>query len=158
MSVFNPAIFIGEAVPGSVSGAPLAVDSNGLLVSGLTTQVVTDTANTTTTSGSDVLLTSMTLTPVAGTYMVIFNTSVTDAAAGSAVSFSLYIGGVQDSGSLVKVAPFDGGTLSATSARSTAACIAVETVNGSQSIAVQWSTSSGTPTCGPRRMILLRIV
>lgn len=50
--------------------------------------------NPTTSSGTDVLLTSMTLTPGAGDYLAIFSTSA-DGPAGSQLAFSLYVGGVQ---------------------------------------------------------------
>ena len=92
--VWNPTIFIGEPVTGATVGAPLAVDSSGNLVSGLTVTQATASADTTTTSTSQVLINGMTLTPAAGTYMVWFSTSVDHSNQVTAITTSIYVGGV----------------------------------------------------------------
>lgn len=118
---------------------------------------VSDTANATTSSSTDALLTTMTITPtVAGNYQVLFNSSITSNAAGAAITVSIYVGGVQDPATVIKLSPFDGGTLSATTARAVAFCLKKVTTNGSQSIEIHWSISSGTGTCGPRVMQISR--
>jgi len=118
---------------------------------------VTSTTNATTTSTSDVLMTSMTTTPIAGTYFVIFTGVVQQAGAGQSVTVSIYVNGVIDSASVVDFAPFDGGTLSATSASCVCTTQGVYTVNGSQSIAIQWHVSGSTATVFQRKMTLLKI-
>lgn len=129
------------------------------LVGSITSQFyeVTDTNNATTTSGTDALLTTMTVTPVAGTYLCIFSTSIDNNAAGMAVSVSYYIGGTQKGASLVKSSVFDGGALSAGDARGVISLTTIATVNGSQAVEIRWSTSSGTATCGSRTLDLVRI-
>lgn len=123
----------------------------------LTLTQITDTSNATTSSGTDVLLTTMTNTPVSGTWLVQFNGSTTSNAAGMAISFSIFVNGVQDAGSLIKVIPADGGALSSGSGRAVCTCIGTAVVNGSQAIEIRWSTSTGTATCHARRLILTRI-
>lgn len=124
----------------------------------LTTNEVTATGNTTTTSGTDALINSMTTTPVAGTYMVFFNTDINSNAAGSAISVSYYVGGVQVAATLRKTSHFDGGTLSAGSARAIVSLQSIIAVNGSQAIEVRWSTSSGTATAANRSLITVRVL
>lgn len=115
-----------------------------------------DASTATTTSSTDAVLTSMTITPpTPGTYHVSFASSVTSATSGAAISFSVYVGGSQNGTSLIKVIPFSGGTLTSGSARGAVACLAVATVNGSQAIAIEWSTSGGTATCGPRTLTVM---
>lgn len=157
MSVFNPVAFIGEAVLGANPGAPLSTDSNGLLANGHSNTEVSATASVTAGTGADALLTGMTITPVAGTYLVWYSSDLLCATAGAATSFSLYVGGVQKADSLRKVAPFDGGTLSATTARCGVAINSLVTVNGSQAIEVRWSASSGTNSTSTRTMNILRM-
>lgn len=119
---------------------------------------VSATANDTTTSSTDSPLNSMTITPAAGTYMVWFGTTITSNSAGAAISISLYVGGAQKADSLRKITPLDGGLGSSGSSRGTSDINALVTVNGSQALVVQWSISSGTATCGPRTMNILRIL
>lgn len=156
MPIQNPVAFIGQEILGATNGAPLAADANGQLVSGLSVIEVSDTANATTTSGTDALLTTMTITASPGTYLLLFSTSITSNNAGAAITVSLYNNGVQDASTIMKIAPFDGGTLSATTARG---CVAINrtvtvTTGATQ---IRWSTSGGTATCGPRVLSMLRI-
>lgn len=115
------------------------------------------TADATTNSGTDSLLTGMTDTPVAGTYLVWFSTTITSPTAGAAISISIYVGGVQKADSLRKIIPFSGGTLTSGNARGGVFTNGVVTVNGSQAIEIRWSTSSGTMTSGPRTLNILRV-
>lgn len=157
MSIFNPAIFIGEAVPGSTAGAPLSTDTSGNLVSGTSTTEVTATASVTAGTGADALMTGMTITPVAGTYITWFSCDINSSTAGAATSVSIYVGGVQVAASLRKVAPFDGGTLSQGAARCGVSTQATVIVNGSQAIAIEWSASNGTNTVAGRTLTILRV-
>lgn len=118
---------------------------------------VTGFTDLNTTSTTDSLLTGMTITPAAGTYLVWFSTSITSNLAGAAVSTSFYVGGVQKADSLRKIIPLDGGALSVGAARGIMQFQGLITVNGSQAIEIRWSTSGGTATCGPRTMNTLRV-
>lgn len=122
-----------------------------------TTQETSATGSVTAGTGADTLLTGMTITPAAGTYLVWFDCDLNCATAGAATSFSYYVGGVQKADSIRKVAPFDGGTLSAGSARCGVAINALIPVDGATAIEVRWSASNGTNTTGPRTMNILRV-
>lgn len=122
------------------------------------TSEVMVTAVATTSSTTDALMDSMTVTPPqAGTYLVLFNTDVNSATAGAAISVSYYVAGVQVAASLRKIIPFDGGALSAGAARGIAALQDIIVVTGSQAIEVRWSISSGTATAAARSLITLRV-
>lgn len=121
-----------------------------------TTQV-TSTSNATTTSTTDVLMTGMSVTPIAGTYLVIFSAVVQQAGAGQSVTCSIYSGGVQDTASIRDFAPFDGGTLSSGSASCCCATQGVYTVNGAQVIQIDWHVSGSTATVFQRNLTLVRI-
>lgn len=149
-------LIIGEPVINGTVGAPLSVSSTGTLASGISNTEVSGSSSVT--SGtSDVLLTGMTITPVSGTYMVWFSCDVTSPTAGDAISFSIYVGGVQKADSLRKIIPFSGGTLTTGNARGCAATNGVVTVNGSQAIEIRWSSSTGGVTAQNRTMSILRV-
>lgn len=118
---------------------------------------VTATANANINTGADALLTSMTMTPAAGTYITWFSCDINSGTAGAAISISFYVGGVQNAASLRKIIPFSGGTLTSGSGRGSVAIQAVLTVNGSQAIEVRASTSSGTQTAAARALTTLRV-
>lgn len=109
-----------------------------------------------TTTTTDALVTSMTITPVAGTYLVWFTCDASCTTAGAAVSASYYVGGVQKADSLRKVVPFDGGLGSNASARGAIAINSLITVNGTQAIEVRASASTAGQTIASRTMNWLR--
>lgn len=117
----------------------------------------TSTTNATTTSGTDALMTGMTITPIQGTYLVIFSAVVQSSNAGQGVTISLYVGGTQDATSIRDAAPFDGGTLSSTQASCGMMTHGIYTVSGSQAIAVQWHVSGGTGTVFQRKLSVIKI-
>lgn len=156
MSIWNPIAFIGEYILGATPGVPLVADSNGQLAQGLSVIEVSDTSNATTTSGTDALLTTMTISASAGTYMLFFSTTITSNNAGAAITVSVYNNGVQDASTVMKISPFDGGTLSATTARGSVAIQRAVTVT-TGAVQIRWSTSGGTATCGSRVMTMLRV-
>lgn len=117
----------------------------------------TATSSATTTSGTDALMTGMTLTPIAGTYIAIWSGVVQQANAGQSVTLSIYVGGVQDATSVMDFAPFAGGTLTSGSASCCAITQGVYTVNGSQAIAIEWHVSGGTGTVFQRKLTLVKI-
>lgn len=105
--------------------------------------------------GTDTLLAGMTLTPLAGRYLVWFSCDLNSTAAGDVVSISIYVGGVQKADSLRKVMPFAGGTLTSGSQRVGVDTNGLVTVNGSQAIEIRWSTSAGAPTAAARTLNIL---
>lgn len=159
MGVVNPVLFIGEAVLGGISGAPLSSDANDLLVSGITHGEASATASATAPTGTDTLIAGMTTGNIpAGTYLVWFSSDLNSANAGAVVSVSFYVGGVQKADSLRKVMPFAGGTLTSGSQRVGVATNGLVTVNGSQAVEVRWSTSSNAPTAADRTLNWIRVL
>lgn len=156
MSLINPVAFIGEAVLGGILGAPLVTDANGLLASGISATEVSFSSNLTVTSTTDVLMTGMTITPVAGTYMVWFSTWLTHSNGNATITMSLYVGGVQKADSIRVAIPFVG-ALSAITQDMPLATNALVTVNGSQAIAIDWRTSTGTATAHHGTLNILRV-
>lgn len=122
----------------------------------LTTQEVSATADTTTTSATDVLINSMTITPAAGTYLAMFSSTVDHSAQSVAVVASLYSGGVLKTDSVRGVVPRFNGI----GANTLSPCVATQglvTVNGSQAIEARWKTASGTATAHQRTLTILRV-
>lgn len=118
----------------------------------LATPQVVGSAGTTTFSGvSDTLVAGMTITPVAGTYLVFFTGSVSNVANVTTIFTSIYSGGVQ--------APFSqrqwqrGNTFVA----GAFCCMAVVVVNGVQAIEGRWRTNAGTASMYTRNLTLVRI-
>ncbi len=117
----------------------------------ITNQSVNATGDTTTASGTDVLIASMTITPAAGTYMVIFDTSVNSSANGIARMFiSLYSGGVQVTGTEKTIGISGGANVPVT-------CSCITTVNGSQAIEARWRAAAGTQTAHERILNIMKI-
>lgn len=121
------------------------------------TTIVSSATSITTTSGTDAVMTGMTVTPIAGTYFVIFTGNVQMNLAGDFIFNSIYMGGTQDTTSILQFAPFAGGTLTAGQASVPITNQGVYTVNGSQAIDIRWHVSGGTGTSTNRKMTLLRI-
>lgn len=117
---------------------------------------VSSVSNATTTSATDVLLTGMTLTPIAGTYWVVFDTDVQSTAGGNSITCSIYNNGSQITNSS-RVVQFPTATLissgNPTALHSQAVGV---TVNGSQAITVEWHTNGGTATCLNRTLTALK--
>lgn len=120
-------------------------------------QEVSATSSATAGTGADAVLTGMTITPVAGTYMAWFSCDLNSGSAGAVLSLSIYVGGTQKSDSLRKVMPFAGGTLTSGSQRVGVATNGLVTVNGSQAITIEWSASSGTVTAAARTLNILKV-
>lgn len=155
--IWNPVAFIGQVVLGGTTLAPLSVDSLGGLVNGILNYEVSATADTTTTSTSDGVMSGMTQTPVAGTYLVSFSTCVDHSAQSVAVVVSLYSGGTRKADSERAPVPRFNGA----GANTLTPCLAINAVtlvNGAQAIAIEWKTASGTATAHQRTMNLLRVL
>lgn len=106
-------------------------------------------------STTDVLITSMTITPPAGVYRVIFDATVSVGTAGSSLGFAVYAGGTINTNSnksfdvLGGVAPGGGDNWYGTSA--------VVTVDGSQAIEIRGRRSAGTTTVNQRNLFILKV-
>lgn len=115
------------------------------------------TADTTTTSASDVLMSGMTYTPAAGVYLVWFTTTLDHSNQSVPITVSIYVGGVQVAGSARAVITRTNaiGANSCTASVSTQAKV---TVNGSQAIEVRWNRgNAGTATAHQRTFTGLRV-
>lgn len=162
MPINNPVMFIGEVVSGATPGAPLSVSAGNQLVSGVSNQEVSATAGTTQTSATPAVISGMTITPAAGTYLVMFSAWVTHNTASDTISIAIYAGGTQKADSVRTVTPFPpgGGGIGGTAAAAIDLCVATQgivTVNGSQAITIEWATSGGTATANQRTMDIVRL-
>ncbi|HEY9661447.1 MAG TPA: hypothetical protein V6C65_23570 [Allocoleopsis sp.] len=111
----------------------------------------TDVNQTSTSSGTDVVLTSMTLTPAAGTYWVYFDSTVVNSGNGAErVLVSLYVNGVQRAHTLKRIGIAGG-------AQSNVTIGDIVSVNGSQAIDIRWRVPAGTGTCFERSLHVVRI-
>jgi hypothetical protein len=127
-------------------------NDNGGEEDGDTTQV-SATADTTTTSTSDVLIDSMTITPGAGDYHIWFSGSV-ECNATSYQYVSLYVNGVQEAHTERQIRTEgsipDNPFVVATHARVTG-------VTAGQAIEVRWRTTAGTATIHERTLAVTKI-
>jgi hypothetical protein len=101
--------------------------------------LATATGDTTTSSGTDVLVSGMTLTPEAGTYLVTFSGSITNGTSGRYTHVSLWYNGSQIASSEQRY--FRGG-----SQRNDVpfCCQAKIVANGSLAVEGRWRTTSGS--------------
>lgn len=150
-------IFLGEVASGLTTGAPLSVSSTGKIASGISFTEVSDTANVTTTSATDVVMTTMTNTPIAGTYLVNFSTWCIHSNGNATISISLYFNGSQKTSTAMTVIPFVG-ALSAITQDIPVSINTIVAANGTNPIAIEWHTSTGTATCHQRTMDLVRLL
>ena len=146
MPINGSILFQGQYInaPGVNSGAPL-VDNGGNLAFGLYNNEVNSSAaiTVTTTNGT---IGSSTVTPVAGTYLVIFSCNITaSSAAGNVISIQIYLAGTAQADTKRQAMPTGTGAFAAFQNMSLSTNKIV-TVNGSQAIAVQAVTSAGTVT------------
>jgi hypothetical protein len=114
-------------------------------VQGLYNAETAFSSNITNASTTNVVMTGMTITPPAGTYLVIFSTWLTHSNGNATVTMSIFAGGVQNTGSIRTTLPFTGAVGGANNGLE-AGTNAIVTVNGSQAIALEWLTSTGTAT------------
>lgn len=140
--VENPSLFVGEVVFGSTAGVPLAADSSGDLVSGLTvltTGQITASAPLSTTTPTQ--LTSMTLTtPAAGTYLVDFDGTAQTGTGGNSITVYVYLNTTATGEA--RTVQFPTATLIDSGYPYHLGIRMPVTVNGSQSINIYWSTTA----------------
>lgn len=127
-----------------------------IAVQGVYNSEVSFTSVITTTSTTDVLMTGMTITPPAGTYLVIFSTWLTHSNGNAPITMSLYFGGVQKADSIRVAIPFVG-ALSAITQDMPLTINGITTVNGSQALTIEWHTSTGTATAHTGTFNILKV-
>lgn len=127
-------------------------------VLGINPTIVSTTGDTSTTSGTYAVISSMTLTPSAGTYMCLF-TCTAALASDTTADIAVFINGVEDATSTRRLAIDASGILGATASFEVSVCIITEaTVNGSQAIDIRFrENGGGTLTVGPRRLKIIPI-
>lgn len=153
----NPVAFIGQAVLGSTAGAPLSADSNNLLTSGVSVASVNSTGTTTTSSATDVLIASMSLTPASGTYSISFCGNFTHSANNATITYTIYSAASAVGIPMIAEPTIQGGLTPTLPFAQPGCASAFGTVNGSQAIEVRWKTSAATATIGGRILNIQRV-
>lgn len=104
-----------------------------------------------TVSITDVVVTSMTITPGAGTYLVFFNSDVTNGNANRTQFVSIYVNGVQAVNSEQQNFNTFGNQ------RMSIAVQSLATVAAAQAIDIRWRVSANTGSMGNRSLILIKV-
>jgi hypothetical protein len=125
-------------------------------VQGLYNAEVSFTSTITTTSTTDVVMTGITITPPAGTYLVEFSTWMTNTTGNQPATISIYAGGVQKASSAMTIIPFSGAVGSVNDGVSVSTN-GIVTVNGTQAIAIEWHTAGGTASAHNGTMDIIKI-
>ncbi|KKK66786.1 hypothetical protein LCGC14_2960590, partial [marine sediment metagenome] len=107
------------------------------------------TADTSTTSATDVVIAGMTLTPGAGNYLAMFSTS-SSVSGNNDTAFSIYINGVVAADSERNVNKQSNRVGVATQ------CFITGLLDA-QAIDIRWRTTGGTVTAGPRTFTLIKV-
>lgn len=107
----------------------------------------------TTTSTTDVIATSMTITPAAGTYLVWFSGALQLSANNSTGFLSIHVDGAQETGSERELSRGSGAA--ASNSRVGFCSTARVTVNGSEQIEGRWRVSAGTGTLESGRTLMI---
>lgn len=134
------------------------LSANRTFAVSLTDSEVSANASITTTSATDILMTGMTITPAAGTYLVLFSCSLSGANDDANITSSIYSDGTLKAGSERQVvANVSGGLTNPATTTMSVTAFAVTTVNGSQAIEGRWRRSAGTATATYRHLKVIRI-
>src|SRR6185312_17007823 len=104
----------------------------------------------------DVLFTGITYTPLAGVWQCFFSTWLTHSNGNATITMSYYVGGSQQADSVRTIIPFVG-ALSAITQDIPITMHGIFTVNGSQAIAIEWHTSTGTATAHQKTYDCVRL-
>jgi len=131
---------------GRVSGVTLATVSPSI-----TQQEISATSNTTTTSSSYVLLSGMTVTPAAGTYLCFFSTTLhTSNLTVISAYFTFYLDGTQVTHTERRIDTYASYDIPV-------ATQGIMTVDGSQAIEVRWRRTGGTNTAYQRTLNIIKV-
>lgn len=157
--VDNPIAFIGELVKNSTTGAPLTVDSNQQLSSGLPTTTFVGVAGTITvaTNAAYTTMTSLTITPTfAGTYQVHCRTSIAHTTNNAAILMAVHIAGTIVADSVATGTPFiQGGVTPSLAVPMTLYSNTETTITAGQAISCEWRTTAGTASSTPTRSLMI---
>jgi len=155
MGTQSQTLFNGQYIFNITDGAPL-ISSGSVLSSGLyNTEVSSSSALSISTTLS--VLGGATVTPPAGTYLVVFSCNFTaSSAGGNVITTQLYVGGTAQADTKRQVTPLSSGALS-TFQYMGSSLNKIVTVNGSQAIAVEAQTSAGTVTVTGLNFDVVRI-
>jgi hypothetical protein len=130
-----------------------------IAVQGLYNSEVSFSSNITTTSTATsppAIMTGMTMTPPAGSYLVIFSTWLTESNGNTTVSIGIVVGGTLKADSVRTTVPFCG-ALGAVNSGIQTGTNGIVTVNGSQAIAIGWAVSAGTATAHDGTFNIIKI-
>jgi len=154
----------GQLLIGSTGAAPVAANitaGSGITVTNgagsiqidytPTITQATATADATTTSLTDVLLTGMTVTPGAGDYLVTFTGSFENTNANKQGTVSIYKNGTQIAASVIQM----GGAAGAPIPVTTQAYIT--NLGAGQAIEIKWNVLANTGTSHQRTLIVQRV-
>lgn len=152
-------IFSGEVASNLTIGAPLSVDINGKLTSGLPTPTFVGVAGTITvaTNAAYATMTSLTLSPVtAGTYQVHCRTSIAHTTNNAAVLMAVFNNAVIVADSISTGTPFiQGGVTPSLAVPMVLYSNTETTISAGQAISCGWRTSAGTASSTPTRSIMI---
>jgi hypothetical protein len=132
-------------IAATAAGAPLSITSGQVITPGIYyNEVNSSTAITVTTTVG--VIGSATVTPAAGTYLVVASGNITaSSAGGNTLTFQLYVGGTAQADTKRTATP-TGSAAFSTFQNMSISTNKIVTVNGSQAIALEASTSAGTVT------------
>jgi hypothetical protein len=142
---------VAQVLKSHATAGVLQVYAYGIMDSG-NSILAEATATTTTDSTNYVLMDTMTITPAAGTYDVMFRTSIANSSTSSNYT-CIYAGGVVDAASVVRL----GVVNQTTGIPYPCFCMARVTVNGSQAIEGRWKVSTGTATAYERNLKIVKV-
>lgn len=111
----------------------------------------------TTNSTTDVLMTSMTLTPAAGTYIVNWEADVSATSNTRLITTSIYVDGVQVANSAKQNFIRTGNATFTLADISHSVGSTKVTVNGSQAVELRWKTNGGTAAAQGRNLTLIEV-
>jgi hypothetical protein len=148
---YNILNFTGAAVTATQNGSVANISIPGGGGSAPLSFIAEAAGDITTTSTSDVLATSMTLTPSSGTYAVSFTTSVENDSSGASTFINIY-----QAGTIVSASERQR-THNRTDDSSGLSATARVTVNGSQAIEGRWRVSSNQGTMHERTLLIIEV-
>jgi len=119
---------------------------------GVPTFYTSETSSINTTSGVDILLGALTLTPNSGDYLIMFNTTTSNSNNNRTNTFSIYVGGVLRTDSVRMIT-----MVNSSAVKSVLISCRVLNVLDGQAVEVRWKTSNNTATAFERTLVLTRI-
>jgi hypothetical protein len=143
-------------IAASNAGAPLSITSGQVVTPGIyNTEVNSSSALTISTTNG--VIGGATVTPAAGTYLVVFSCNLTaSSTGGNVITTQLYVGGTAQADTKRQAIPQSGAAFAAFQYMNMS-LNKIVTVNGSQAIAVEAVTSAGTITVTGLNFDVIRV-